>query len=62
MQKTKQQNNAELTSSVEALVKMWPEKGPLADSTPTAVADVTGQTAKVVATLPSSEPEKPAKK
>ena len=59
---SKQQNNADLVSSVEALVKMWPEKGPLADSTPTAVADVTSQTAKVVAALPSSEPEKPAEK
>ena len=59
---SKQQNNAELTSSVEALVKMWPEKGPLADSTPTAVAEVSGQTAKVVAAFTSDESAKPVKK
>ena len=58
----KQQNNPDLVSAVEALVKMWPEKGPLADSIPTAVTAVTSQTAKVVAVLPSTESEKPAEK
>ena len=59
---SKQQNNAALVSVVEALVNMWPEKGPLADSTPTAVAEVTGQTAKVVAALSSGEPAKGTEK
>ena len=57
-----QQDNAELVSQIETLVKMWPEKGPLADSTPTAVSDVTAQTAKVVTSLSSSDSEKPAEK
>ena len=58
----KKQNNPDLVSAVDALVKMWPEKGPLADSTPTAVVDVTAQTAKVVAALPSSDAANPAEK
>ena len=57
-----QQDHAELVSQIEAPIKMWPEKGPLADSAPTAVADVTAQTAKVVAALPSSGSAKPAEK
>ena len=62
LQVATQQDNAELVSQIDALIKMWPEKGPLADSTPTAVADVTAQTAKVVAALPSSDSAKPAEK
>ena len=36
-----QQDHAELVSQIEALIKCT--KGPLADSTPTAVADVTAK-------------------
>ncbi len=42
-------------AQLEALVALWPEGGPLADSTPTAVAQVTGKTAEVVKALSASE-------
>lgn len=57
-----QQDNVELVSQIETLVKMWPEKGPLADSTPSSVADVIAHTAKVVAALPSAEAAKSPEK
>ncbi len=49
----KGKNTKNLVSSLEALVKLWPEKGPLADSKPTSVERVTNHTAKVVASLDS---------
>ena len=47
----KGKNTKNLVSSLEALVKLWPENGPLADSKPTSVERVTNHTAKVVASL-----------
>ena len=49
----KGKNTKNLVSALEALVKLWPENGPLADSTPTPVEQVTNQTAKVVKSLTS---------
>ena len=37
---------------LEALVAMWPEGGPLADSTPTPVSNVVSQTSRVILALP----------
>jgi hypothetical protein len=42
---------AGLVTELEALVATWPKGGPLADSTPTPVAEVNAQTAKVVKAL-----------
>ncbi|MGC6494744.1 MAG: hypothetical protein ACON5B_18040 [Myxococcota bacterium] len=42
---------AELVGALDALVAMWPEGGPLADATPTPVAEVTAQTSKVLLAL-----------
>jgi hypothetical protein len=42
---------AETVAALEALVKMWPEGGPLADATPKPVSEVTAQTSKVLLAL-----------
>jgi hypothetical protein len=42
---------ADLTKELEALVALWPKSGPLADSTPTAVSEVSSQTSKVLLAL-----------
>jgi len=50
-QQIKDPKAADLTKELEALVAMWPEGGPLADSTPTAVSEVSSQTSKVLLAL-----------
>jgi len=40
-------DTSRLISELEALLAMWPETGPLADSTPTAVSALVAQTSKV---------------
>jgi len=47
--KSKETKN--LISALNSLINLWPKKGPLADSTPTSVEKVKGQTAKVVNAL-----------
>jgi len=50
--KTLQSPSAEGTvKALEALVALWPENGPLADSTPTVVSDVVAQAKKVTESL-----------
>ena len=44
-------DTAPLVAQLEALVAMWPEGGPLADSTPTPVATVESQVSRVVLAL-----------
>ncbi len=44
---------AEVVKELEALVGMWPEGGPLADSTPKPAAEITAQTSKVLLALSS---------
>ena len=52
--KTAQRAEApELVAELEVLVGMWPAGGPLADSTPRSVADVTAQTARARKALTS---------
>ena len=48
-------DTTQLISALEQLVGMWPENGPLADSTPSSVATVTEKTAQVVASLQAKE-------
>jgi hypothetical protein len=40
-------NTERLISELETLLAMWPQSGPLADSTPTPVADLVAQTSRV---------------
>lgn len=40
-------DTSRLIAELESLLAMWPETGPLADSTPTAVSDLVAQTSKV---------------
>ena len=47
----KAEKSKEVVEHLEALVKLWPSEGPLAKSTPKAVAEVVAQTAKVIKSI-----------
>ena len=56
-QTAKRIENTTLVALLEPLVATWPENGPLADSTPTSVKEVTALTAKVVKALEPVTPK-----
>jgi hypothetical protein len=50
-QTAQRMENAALVSMLETLVGTWPENGPLADSIPASVKEVTAHTAKIILAL-----------
>ena len=50
-QRIKDEKSKDVIGHLETLVKLWPPEGPLAKSTPKAVAEVVAQTAKVVKSI-----------